>query len=243
MKRSRWLVTIAAALALASLPALAQPPRGGNAVQFRVGGFFPQGGGEFWSDTEDTFTLDISDFDDAAWGFTVVVPVSNQLEVGLSADFYDSTVLSGYRDWVDEFGFPILHDTRLDVTPVMVDLRFVPGGRRQVRGAHGQRWVRGPVLYFGGGIGVNFWEYEEVGDFLDFGFDPPEVFPARFQDSGTAFATHALAGVELPMGPGFGLLVEGRYLWSDDELSGDFGGLGKLKMDGPSVFFGASFHF
>ena len=34
----------------------------GGALQFRLGGFAPSGGGDFWADTEDAFSLESADF-------------------------------------------------------------------------------------------------------------------------------------------------------------------------------------
>ena len=121
-----------------------------------------------------------------------------------------------------------------------MDVRLLPTGRFRNRGG---RRVQKPVLYVGAGVGVNFWEYEEVGDLLDFAFDPPEIFFGRFIDRGTAFETHVLAGVELPLGSAASLIFEGRHTWSDDKLNDDFAGLGQIDLGGTSVFVGGSFRF
>jgi len=246
MRQSRWCVSAVVFLMLSTLPTMAQPPRGhdtSGAIQFRLGGFFPQGGGEFWKENEEVFTLDIGDFRSTIFGITFMMPVSNHVEVGFNADFYNETVVSAYRGFVDQAGFPILHDTMLRQIPLVADIRLLPGGRHGVRGSRSQFRVRHPVFYLGGGIGVNYWEYEEIGDFLDFGLDPPVIFFDRFIDDGFAFSAHAVAGIELPVGPNWGLLFEGRYTWSDDELDGDFAGLGSLDLDGASALVGASIHF
>lgn len=243
MKRSRWLGHVVALLVLSSLPAVAGPHAARPdswAFQFRFGGFFPEADSDFWSTNQDLFTLDDSDFDDAVVGLTFVSAVTNHLEVGFNVDFYDKTVVSAERGFVDEFGFPILHDTRLQTMPMIVDLRVIPGGRFGVRGSRGQHRVRQPVFYLGGGLGVNYWEYEEIGDFVDDSFDPPEIFFDRLQDDGFAFAAQALAGLELPLGHSWSLLFEGRYTWSDDDLGDDLAGFGTLDLDGAAVYVGFS---
>ncbi len=244
MRRSIFLTVLATLLLAASTAALAGPihsrAAGDRAVQIRLGGFFPEGGGEFWDGNEETFTLDISDFDDFILGFSYVYGFSNNLEFGVNIDFYDSTVLSQYADFVDESGFPILHDTELAIAPLTLDVRFIPGGRYRIRG---HRQVLKPVFYIGGGIGVSFYEYEEIGDFLDFTFDPAVVTPGRFKEDGQSFQTHALAGVELPVGEDFSLMFESRYTWADDDLGGDFAGLGGIELGGPAAYAGLSFRF
>jgi hypothetical protein len=246
MKRTAFCLAMVVLVLAAAAPAYAQP-RGSepsdNSFEFRLGGFFPSGNSEFWDNNERDFTMSSSDFNDGTLGFTYVAGMSNHLEIGFNLDFYDSTVSSSYRDFRDQDGFPILHDTRLRLTPATVDLRILPGGRFSYRGRQGQYRVHRPVPYLGVGAGFNFWRYEETGDFLDFTADPPLVFSDRFTDSGTAFEAHVLAGIELPMGPTWGLIFEGRHSWSEVTPSGDFAGLGKLDLGGTSAYVGAAFHF
>jgi hypothetical protein len=167
--------------------------------------------------------------------------MSRRFELGWNIDFSEGTDVTRYRDVVDTDGFPIFHDTRLRRAPISVDLRFLPGGRAVRRGSRGQYAARRPIPYLGAGVGANFWRYEEVGDFVDFGTD--EIFRDRFVDEGVAAETHLMAGLELPVGPLWSLTFEGRYSWSDDELSDDFEGLGKIVMDGGSAFVGLTYRF
>ena len=220
---------------------MAAGPAADRAFQFKLGGFFLHGDSDFWVETEDVFTLNSGDFDGGMIGFTYLTTMSNHLEVGLNVDFYNETVFSAYRDYTDADGFSIFHDTNLSMVPLSLDVRFLPAGRYGTRGSRGQVLVRRPVFYLGGGIGVNFFEYEEVGDFVDFDLD--EVVFDRFQDTGAAFSTHALAGIELPVSPGLALLIEGKYTWSEENLGSDFAGLGELDLGGTSVSVGLSYSF
>ena len=227
-------------------PALAQPRRSGpprGALQVRFGWFMPSGSSDFWDATEDVFTLDTSDLDGFVLGFSYVRSINNELEVGLNVDFYDERARSQYRDWVDENGFPIFHDTKLGLIPWTVDVRFIPGGRYRLR--PGGRFIRKPLFYIGGGVGFVWWEYEEVGDFLDFDFDPPEIFGSRFSDDGVTFEAHALAGVEVPVGQSINLMFEGRYSVAEDDLRGDFAGLAETDLDlgGLAIYAGFNFRF
>jgi hypothetical protein len=245
---------IAAATLL--LPALAppvtahppRPPRSPQPLesgfQIRFGAFMPSGDSDFWEDTEDFFTLDVSDFDGFMLGLTYVRPVSNEVEIGFNADFYEETVRSDYRDWVDEDGFAIFHDTQLSLVPITADVRFIPGGRYRIRPG-GRHIVKPFFFYLGAGVGLTFWEYKEYGDFLDFTFDPPAVFGDGFVDDGVAFEAHVLAGVELPVSRMTNLLFETRYSASEDDLGGDFSGLPGTDLDlgGSSIYVGLSFRF
>ncbi len=240
-------VLLTAVLAVFPLGSVrAQGPRPSNSLQFRLGGFFPRGGGDIWGSDEQTFTLERSDFNGGIAGFTYAMSINNLFEMGFNLDFYDETARSQDRDYVDQSGLPILHDTRLELIPLTVDFRFLPAGRYGIRG--GQRRVLHPVPYLGGGVGVNYWEYEEVGDFVN-GPHPPQpgvdgvIFPARFIESGTAFETHVLTGLELPFNPRFSFLLEGRYSWSDVTPNGDFAGLGNLDLSGFAGYLGFAYHF
>jgi len=236
--RTMAALGLAATLSVAgaTAPALAQSGRDSSAFQIRLGGFFPEGGGEFWDETESVFTLDHDDFDGASLGLSFVSTINNHLEVGLNADFFEEEAVSFYRGEVT----PVGHETTLSTVPVTLDLRFLPGGRFRgtPRGA-----VRKPVFYVGAGVGINFWEYEEIGDFIDFSVDPNEIFFDRFREDGEALQVHVMAGVELPLSPGFNLLIEGRRSWADDNMSGDFAGLGDIELGGSSGFIGGSFRW
>lgn len=222
-------------------PAVAQSGDARQAFQARFGWFFPSGGGDLWDENETVFTQSASDFDSFRFGMTYVGSLTNHFEIGLNLDFYDRTVFSSYRDFVDENGFPINHDTKLNTAPLTVDFRLLLGGRYRQR-PQGRSVIQ-PVFYLGGGAGINFWEYEEWGDFLDFEFDPPQIFSAHFADDGEALTVHVLAGVELPVSPRFNVVFEARHSWSDDSLGGPLAGLGTIELGGTSAFIGMSFRF
>jgi hypothetical protein len=228
-------------LSFLSSPA-AQAPQTHNGIHFRFGWFAPSGDSQVWDDNQAAFTLSPSDFDDFIFGFGFVRSLNNNVELGFTMDFYEEVVLSGYDDWVDSAGFAILHDTRLELVPLRFDFRFLPAGRYAIRGSAGQRRLLQAVPYLGLGAGFQFWEYEEVGDFLNFSPDPanPRVFPGRFVDDGVEPEFHVLAGVELPLGPNAGIVFEGVYSWSETELAGDFQemDLGDLDLGGFSITLG-----
>jgi len=212
-----------------------------NSLQFRFGGYVPRGEGEFWVDTEDAFTIKTSDFRDPVVGFTYVASVNHILGFGVNADYFRSTVTSGYRDFVDDAGYPILHDSALTLVPLSVDLRIAPTG---AYGDRDPRYAsRRPTLYLGGGVGLTLYQYEEVGDFIDFD-DPtlPVVFD-RLQDDGAAFQAHALAGLDIPVGVAWGITLEAKYAWSEAELQDDFAGFGTIDLSGLTVSAGVSFRF
>jgi hypothetical protein len=236
----------AAGIAVASLaihaPASAAAPGYGDAFNFRIGGFFPTGGGDFWETNEAAFTLDSSDFDGFTGGIGYAMSMSNYVDLGFNADFYAESVRSADRFFNDQFGNPILHDTRLFEMPLTIDVKIMPAGRFARRGPDGRHYVRRPVPYIGGGIGGIYWQYEEEGDFV--ASDLSVVYD-RLTESGMAFETHAFAGIEFPMSPGWNLTLEGRYSWSDTNVGGAFATVnpGRLELGGASFYVGGSMRF
>lgn len=243
MKRILGLGAIAATVFLAA-PAPAADPGSDGAFQFRLGWFFPGGSGPVWDSIERDFTLSHSDFNGPIGGVGYVGSINNYLEFGVGVDLYAQSQTSADRAFVDQNGLPILHDTRLSMLPLSADFRVLPMGRYSQRGTSGRYRAKHPVLYLGGGVGLNYWEYEEVGDFV--GTDVNNtIFFDRLKDSGIDFEKHLMLGVELPVAPNWNLTFEARQSWAEAKLAGPFTGIydGNLDLGGTSVFFGGALRF
>jgi hypothetical protein len=212
-----------------------------HSFQLRFGYFFPQGEDALWEDTSDRFTLAPDDFNGPAWGLSFVTAINNNFEIGVHGDWYGRTVLAEERHFVDEFGYAIVHETTLEERPFAVDLRLIPAGR--YRGGSQGRSPLKPVFYVGAGVGVNIWDYEETGDFVDAGDPTLPIYFASFKESGEALEARVLAGLELPISPGFNLLVEGRYTWAQGDLNRALIDLEHIDLGGAWGFVGASFRF
>jgi len=232
MRRKTTSIAVAILMlgGLATAADAADPYRGPrSAFQLRMGYYLPSGGGTLWDDVEQRFTLDSSDFDDVTWGVSFVGGISPQVEVGFHLDWYEETVRSQERNYLDMDGFPILHDTTFSQFPIGVDLRFVPGGRRPGK----------PVFYLGLGAGLNFWDYEEVGDFVNEDDPALPIYFSVFEVSGESLEGRAVAGLEFPVSPAFNVIFEGRYTFAEEEQTF----LGTIEPGGTWLFAGASFRF
>lgn len=108
-------------------------------------------------------------------GVEWLLPIGNHIEAGAGIAFTGKReVPSLYRDFVEEGTLEdIEQEISLSLMPVSFTVRALPFGQGS------------PVQpYVGGGLGLFRYEYIEEGDFLDFAFDPPEIFVDAFEASG-----------------------------------------------------------
>ncbi len=227
-------LALAAALLVASAAA-AQPGygyRSDNSLRFRLGLFTPEADSAYWDDSFSVFTGDGDDFEDVTFGGDFRLGLGSRLALMLTGDVWEGQEDQAYLDFVDEGGRDIFHTTTVDVASLGAGLVF------QFTGPNAT-----VVPYAGVGGAVYFWDLEESGDFIDFVPFDPEIFTTTFHDDGEAFGWFWLVGVEFPLGPQWGLFAEGRWHQVEDELSGDFEGLGDLDLSGRSISGGASWRF
>jgi hypothetical protein len=199
-------------VAASAAPALAQ-----QTVNLTIGGFIPRSADNRVDDdvlvnNRSLYAFDIGDFKSASVGGEWLFPIGGFLEGGAGISFTRRTVPSVYLRFTDNSGNEIEQDFRLQRTPIDLTLRVTPLGRET------------PVqVYFGGGLTVVPWRYNETGDFIDFN-DNRSVFSEDFQAKGTATGAVALGGVRFQSRTataGF----EVRYHKVDDDIDPiDFSG-------------------
>jgi opacity protein-like surface antigen len=232
--RSTALAALAAILiaGLAAGPASAQYYDREHTLRFRAGLFEPDGESQYWDDTAGLFTGDASDFEDTLVGFDYRMSLGGEhLALLLSASDYSGEDHRTYLDFVDDTGGEIRHTASLDITSLTAGLvlRFAPHAAVSP--------------YIGAGGGLYSWTLEERGRFIDFGSPGLDLFRSDFQDEGDTFGYYVQAGLDIPLGAGWALFAEGRWHEADDELSGDFEGLGTLDLSGREISAGASWTF
>lgn len=235
VRRCLLFAAAVAALVAVAAPAAAQRrPLGyeDNSFRVRLGQFEPRGDSEYWDGTFDVFTGDISQFDDVSFGGDFLLSLGRRSSLMFSADVYEGEDGQAYRDFVDEFGSPIIHTTTLEYASATAAYVFNILSRDAT-----------VVPYVGIGGGIYDWEISESGDFIDFGVVPEEIFTATFTDGDTTLGWYWLAGVEVPIGPRWSVFAEGRWQRLDEELDGDFETLGNLDLSGRHVYGGFSWRF
>ncbi len=252
MRRSHThLATFGAAAVLIALagiqPAAAADPHGParNSTSIKLGWFAPEGDSEGWDFNEDVLNSDADDFDDWVLALEYNRQLNNYLAVSAELTFYDGEDRSRFRLDLEDFR----QETELDLLPVMVSILWQPAGKYRGGGGGYPGRMRTVVPYLGAGIGVVFWEHETR---VQVFFPPHHHYHHVNRDTsdGAAPAAMALLGVEIPVWGPVALVVEGRYLWADDDvendtfvLQDDFLDVEDLDLSGASLLIGAAFRF
>ncbi len=202
-----------------------------NELRFRLGLFEPRGDSQYWDEAERDFTGEPEDLEDLVGAIEYVRRLTGHLSLVASGTAYGSEDSLAYRDFVDQDGLDIVHDTRLDIATLTLGLRAILTGAE----APVQPWV-------GAGGGFYFWELEESGDFIAF-VEPPFIFSDTFFDDGAVFGWYYAAGLDVPITPEVTLFGEARWDRADDELGGDFDELGELDLSGRQLSAGLGWRF
>ena len=241
--RRALLGIVATAVFLAPVAAEAQVVRvtgsdTRNAVTVHLGAFLPKG--ESSRDENDTLfqnlnslVFDIDDFKGFSIGGDWTFAVTDYIEAGADISWYQQTVPSVYREFVDSDGTEIAQDLKLRLVPFTVSARFLPTGRRST-----------VQPYIGVGVAFINWRYSETGEFIDFE-QGGEVFRANFVADGTEVAPVVLGGIRFLVSDMFTLGGEVRW----HKATGDTGGLSegflgeKIDLGGWTTNFSFGFRF
>lgn len=231
----RVMIVLSALVVLAA-PAFAQDqryyPEREGAFRVHLGVLQLEGDSDYWRDKEEDFTGSIDDFENASFGLDYLLPLgSSRLSLIFSGSVYEGDTTNSYRDFEDNFGDRIRHDTTLEIASGTLGLVF-----------HLTRSDTAIQPYLGAGGGAYSWRLEENGDFIDFGSPSRPIFNAQLESEGVAFGAYALAGVEIPLSPRLSIFAEGRLTQVDDDLSDDFEGFGKIDLSGREFAAGLSWN-
>ena len=187
------LATAAAILAPAAAQAqIRQVPSTEHrqSIGFTAGGFFPKGedsrvtGDTVLADLDDLL-FQIKDFTGGSFSGEWLYSFGEYVESGVGVGFYQRSVPSVYRGFVNANGTEIDQNLKLRTVPVTATVRFLPIGHGSVE------------PYVGAGIGIFNWRYSEVGDFVD--SSDSSIFRARYVAKGTAVGPVILAGIRVPI--------------------------------------------
>jgi hypothetical protein len=204
-----------------------------HSVRLRLGLFTPEGEGEYFEGKALDFTGEGEDLEDVVGGIDYLYHAGSRFRFVLSGDVFEGQTDQEYLDFEDNFGNPIVHTTTLEITSVTagIQIPLAPEGA-----------VVQP--YLGAGGGVYTYRLEESGEFIDFGGNL-EIFDATLEAEGSVLGYYLLAGVEVPIGPYFSFIAEGRWDRAEDELEDDFDDpqFGTLDLSGRRIMGGVSWSF
>lgn len=224
-KRAIWIL---AGLLVASTPAWAQrgPYERDGAFRLHLGTFQPEGDSEYWDDVFDEFTGDIDEMENISVGADYLLSLNRNFGLLFSGNYYEGDQTQNYRDFVDNFGNEIRHDTTLQMTSLTAGLHFSLLG------------PDAPIIpYVGAGGGVYLWNLEEAGDFIDRNND---IFNATLESEGEAFGYYWQVGLEAPITHRMSVFGEAKWTRVDDELDGDLEGFGDIDLSGREFLAGIS---
>ena len=227
MKRTIALAALALLWA-SGQPVIAQD----NAIRFSAGIFEPDGESQYWDETFETFSGAVSDFDDAEVSFEYQRRLTRRLSLVAGASAYEGSQDLGYFDFVDPQGFDILHEGILEIETATLGLRLDLASPDSAI-----------IPYVAIGGGFFGWTLTEDGEFVDFEVIPEEIFASFFEDDGVTFGSYFAAGVDVPIGNSFAIFGEVKWTDAQDDLGGDFAGLGELDLSGQRIAAGFSWRF
>ena len=209
-------------------------------VSVKAGPSLPRASGELFDFMTDQLTLSRRDFQSVGIQVDAGVRLSPRVDLVLGVGHAQSETPSHFRDWTDVDDLEIEQTTQLRRTPFSAGLRYYIRERGRELGEHA--WVPSSFQpYVGAGAGVMFYEVEQDGDFVD--FQDLGVFSAHLTSEGTTPLLQLMAGAEWWMTSQVGLTVDGRYLWSSDDLHGDFADFGTVKLHGAQLTAGLAVRF
>ena len=202
MMKRLWLQGVRYAMGLATAAAILAPAAAQaqirqvastehrQSIGFTAGGFFPKGedsrvtGDTVLADLDDLL-FQIKDFRGGSFSGEWLYSFGEYVESAVGVGYYQRSVSSVYRGFVNANGTEIEQNLKLRTVPVTATVRFLPIGHGSVE------------PYVGAGIGIFNWRYSEAGDFVD--SSDSSIFRARYVANGTAVGPVILAGIRVPI--------------------------------------------
>jgi len=227
MQTKKTIVALSAGLLLAAPAAL-----GEGGLDVRVGAFLPDAKGNIFADTQELFGTKKADWRGVSGGVDFNLGLSSNVELGFGIDAYSRTLDTVYVDFERPSGDDINQTLKLTVVPLSVSLKVV---------ANNHRGAVSPYLL--AGVDAYFWQYEEDGDFIDFGSPDLEIGSDFFESSGVAPGFHVGGGVRVPVGDDIKITAEARYNFAKEVDMGDDFSRNRIDVSGLAVTVGVNVRF
>lgn len=202
------------------------------------GWVLPGEGSDLFEFTRDQLTVEKGDFQSPALMVEAGLRLTERFDVAAGLEYATQTVDSESRRYVTLDDQPIPQSTEFSRTRLMGSLKgyVLPRGRRISRFAWvPNRWSP----YIGGGVGYAWYQFRQVGDFVD--EDTLDIFEGDLEADGSGVTAHALGGIEVSLTRRFLVRGEYRYVWGDGSVEGfDFSGFDEVDLSGSSLMLGVA---
>jgi hypothetical protein len=176
-----------------------------DSVNLLAGYFIPSGDSDIYQQNEAETTFRVNDLNDFIGSAGYDHFLGNHFSLGGNLSFYQGETVVQDRIFVDDS--PIFRNIRLEIVPLEVSLRVLPAGRDV------------PVIpYVGGGAGLYYWEYEEVGDFVINRIVDPTIISGIAYSDGWDPGWHVEGGVQVPVSRSIALQFEAKYWKAEGDL-------------------------
>jgi hypothetical protein len=215
-------------------------PRGSIGV--RGSWVFARAGSDIFEFVRSQLTVGDRAFDAPGAAVDLAFAVTPRVDVVAGFEFAQASEPSEYRAFVDNNRRPIEQTTRLRTANLTgsVRLALVPRGEAVSRLA----WIPRRVSpYVGAGGGMLWYDFTQMGDFIDARSASLAVFSDIITSRGWTPSAHALAGVDVRVLRRTFVTVESRYLWAAATLERPFEGFDPIDLAGLRVSAGINMLF
>lgn len=196
--------------------------------------------GQLFSFVTDQLTVDRTDFNAPGIIGEVGLAITSRIQASGGVDFHRQTIGSEYRRFIDNSGAPINQSTKLSQSDISgsVKVALLDRGRSISRLVFVPRAI---APYVGAGVGALYYEFTQVGDFVDFA--TLGVFPDAFKSQGWTPSAHVFGGTDIRLWRQLFVDVEARYVWAHGDLGSDFVGFDGIDLNGFRLSTGISVVF
>jgi hypothetical protein len=200
-----------------------------------MGSYFnPDGHSDIFDQNKAETFFQVDDLND--WGGTFGYDhfIGNYIDVGGSIAYYRTVQTIEDRQFEFPDGSPVLRDIRFKIVPVEANVSFLPIGRNYA-----------VIPYVGAGIGVYFWQYEEIGDFVVDRLTDPNVITGSAFSDGTDLGWNIHGGIQIPFSRSATFISQIKYSKAEGELdvSGFDPAFGPIDLSLVTYSAGISFWF
>lgn len=210
-------------------------------LSFNLGFNLPTAGSQVFDEAFEVYTLDKGDLYGFLIGGGISVFVNDRVDLGFDFSYASSDTWVEYTDYVDNNDLPIEHEISFLQVPLTVSAKYFLMDRGRKIG--NLSWIPTSwAPYIGAGGGRIFYEYEQVGDFID--FVDNSVFRSSFLSEGWAWVGHVLGGAQWYLSPEWIISAEGRYSFASADMDRPaYQGYDKIDLSGFNGSIGFGFRF